>query len=165
MIEDRPIYYRDRLAGCSRTLPHLLSKIVLEWPFAIFSTCIFSITIYFGCLFYVGLPIGDFFYFWLQIFLTNEVAASFAGTVAALSPTMDIAISLGPMMLIMLFMFAGFLIIPSALPVYWRFTIRYLSFFTYSFAGLAQNCFLGTNNKEILNIYELLELSKWENTL
>eukprot|EP00121_Abeoforma_whisleri_P015005 Awhi_evm1s13833 len=163
MIQDRPVFYRERQAGCYKVLPHLISKIILEWPFSLVATFLFSVTIYFGCRFYIGFGIVQFLYFWACVFILNEAAAAFAATLAASSPNMEVAVSIAPMILVIQFIFAGFLIVRSALPVYWRYTARYLSFFTYGFAGLAQNSFEGTANQQLLVDYELTEITKWEN--
>eukprot|EP00122_Pirum_gemmata_P007582 Pgem_evm1s6962 len=164
MISDRDVFYKERSSGYYSVLPYFLSKIILEWPYALVTTLFFSVVIYFGCGYYhLQDDAGHFLFFWLIIFLLNEVAAAFAGFISAICPTIEVAIAVAPMLMILQFLFAGFLITVSKIPVYWRYTARYISFFTYSFSALAQNNFEGTEQEQMLETYELVELTKWEN--
>eukprot|EP00121_Abeoforma_whisleri_P004561 Awhi_evm1s4122 len=95
--------------------------------------------------------------------MIDLVASAFASFIAAFCSSLEVAIGLAPMLMVLQFLFSGFLITTSAMPVYWRYTLRYISLFTYSFAALAQNNFLGTKDEVLLHRYELLELSMWEN--
>lgn len=60
----------------------------------------------------------------------------------------------------MQFIFAGFLIVPSDMPAYWRYTVRYISFFTYGFGAVINNAFLGTPNEPLLIAYVRLSCSR-----
>eukprot|EP00122_Pirum_gemmata_P015306 Pgem_evm1s14305 len=66
------------------------------------------------------------------------------------------------MLLVLQFLFAGFFITTSNIPVYWRYTVRYMSFFTYAFSSLAQNCYEGSALEPLLNTYEI-KMNRWSN--
>eukprot|EP00122_Pirum_gemmata_P007041 Pgem_evm1s6451 len=169
MISDREVFYRERAVGSYSVLPHFLSKIILEWPYGIVVSLLFSIIVFFGCgfnnLFDNTGYADNFFIMWLIVFLVNEVAHGFATFISSFAPDINVAIGLAPMMMVIQFLFAGFLITASNIPVYWRYTMRYISFFTYGFAALSNNILQGTDQEGLLDKYELKDLTMWENVV
>lgn len=134
MIQERAVFYRERAAGAYRVLPYYMARVLIEYPFMLISTVLFSLILWFGC----GYPVdaGKFFIFALVVFLVSECSNAFAHTMAAISPSIEVATSAATTFLVTLLLFSGFLITYSDIPVYWHYTLRYLSFMAYAFAAM-----------------------------
>lgn len=50
-------------------------------------------------------------------------------------------------------LFSGFLLTTSKIPVYWQYTVRYLSWIAYAFQALGNNTFTGTPNEMVIPMY------------
>lgn len=161
MIQEREVFYRERAAGAYRVLPYYMSRVLIEYPFLVLATGFFSVVVWFGC----GYPTdaGKFFIFWLVVFLLGDAANAFAHTLSAFSPSVEVGTALAPVILVVFMLFSGFLLTTSAIPVYWRYTFRYLSFIAYGFAAVGNSTFSGTANESVIALYELDEYSVWTN--
>lgn len=161
MIQEREVFYRERAAGAYRVLPYYMSRVLIEYPFLVLATGFFSTVVWFGC----GYPTdaGKFFIFWLVVFLLGDAANAFAHTLSAFSPSVEVGTALAPVILVVFMLFSGFLLTTSAIPVYWRYTFRYLSFIAYGFAAVGNSTFSGTPNEAVIAMYELDEYSVWTN--
>jgi hypothetical protein len=151
LIQDRQVFYRERSAGAYRVGPYYWQRVLIELPFTIISSVIFTLIVWFGC----GYPTdaGKYFIFLLVVFLCGETASAFAHCLSALSPTVEVATAIAPMILIVMMLFSGFLLTTSKIPVYWQYTVRYLSWIAYAFQAIGNSTFTGTPNEMVIPMY------------
>jgi ABC-type multidrug transport system ATPase subunit/ABC-type multidrug transport system permease subunit len=137
-VEQKFVAFKHLDSKLFPAISYLSSWALVHLPIAIVETLIFS------CVLYpmVGLNLGfnhwAFFYF--QLLLANVAMASFFRIIALMSPTMEVAQTYpGPFIVIMI-LFAGFLISPDKMGglkfMYW------ISIFSYCLRSLCQNEFL-----------------------
>ena len=163
LIQEREVFYRERQSGAYRCLSYYFAKVLIDLPFTILSVIIYGSIIYWGC----GFPsdAGKYFIFLLGLFLVAEAASGFAHFVSAVSPTTEFATGIAPMVLILFLIFSGFLLTTSQIPVYWRYTVRYISFVAYGFQALGYSTFKNSYNEAVIPLYQLDEYSVATNLL
>jgi len=113
---------------------YFLSRCISELPNQIFFPFVFT-TI---CYWMVGLnpDPARFFMFAFLIILTSNTAYSMGYFISAVSPSVQVALALAPVVLIPFFLFGGFFINLDSIPIFLRW-LQYVSFFKYGFAGVA----------------------------
>jgi ATP-binding cassette, subfamily G (WHITE), eye pigment precursor transporter len=85
---------------------------------------------------------GRFFLFMLVIVLTSNCAFSLGYVISTATPTVQVALAIGPVVLLPFMIFGGFLINVNDIPKYF-YWLSYISFFKYGFEALATAHFEG----------------------
>ncbi|KKK12826.1 ABC multidrug transporter [Aspergillus rambellii] len=130
------------------------SQILSEIPYAITSAVVFFVVYYFM----VGLPLGFAAgYSFLMFFLFFLFATSWGQWIAALSADSMVAATLMPFFIIMCELFNGILQPHNNMPAFWKYTMYYLSPFTYWIGGVLTSVLRGMPvvcNKNELTIFQ-----------
>lgn len=157
----RPLYFRERNDGLFRPICFLMYLMAEECLVAIPVSFIVCTAMWFG----VGLA-GSYITWWLQFYLQFLCGVSSAYFLAALSPNIDTANALVPIYGVICMFFAGFLIIRTDMPWYWRW-LMYATPTFYGVSGQVQNFFSGDrdiiflNNQTVSNYYGVHLFSVW----
>ncbi|GKZ38311.1 hypothetical protein AbraIFM66950_010441 [Aspergillus brasiliensis] len=116
------------------------AQIISEIPYAIIGGTIFYILYYF----LVGLPLGFAAgYSYLMFFMFFLFATSWGQWIAALSADSLVAATLMPFFIIMCELFNGILQPHHNMPVFWKYTMYYLTPFTYWIGGVLTSVLRG----------------------
>ncbi|CAK8695533.1 unnamed protein product [Clavelina lepadiformis] len=134
-----PIFRREHFNGMYSTAVYFISKNLADLPTYLVLPFVYSIVVYF--MFGLFPTAAKFFIFYGFLALLANTCVSYGYMIACLSPSIGVAIALGPALLMPLLLLGGFFISASQIPVYliW---LKYLSWFFY------------TN--------ELLNINQWE---
>jgi ATP-binding cassette subfamily G (WHITE) protein 2 len=130
---DRPLFYRELADGCYSPLVYYLSKFVEEAFLCIFTSLIFSVTVFFG----VRLQ-GSFLVFASVYYLTTMNGICLAYAVAALVPNMDAANALLPTLVTFWMYFGGLFLLFDKIPSYLSWA-SWTSFLRYSWGAQMLN--------------------------
>ncbi|GBF95048.1 P-loop containing nucleoside triphosphate hydrolase [Raphidocelis subcapitata] len=150
LVLERRLFVRERHDGLYRVATYLAAKMLDELGVAAVGSVGMSAIVYFG----VGLQ-GSFLVFWLTYFATLCVGIALAYTIAALSPSMDIANAALPTYVGSLAFVSGFLIRFDDMPAPWRWYSR-ANPLAYAFTALMNNQF-GAVNPKFIGGHTLLE--------
>ncbi|GAB7362987.1 hypothetical protein MBLNU230_g3282t1 [Neophaeotheca triangularis] len=108
------------------------SQILAELPFTFIGAIIFFVVFYFM----VGLPLGvQAGYSFLMTLFFHLFSVSWGQWIAALSPDAMVAANLMPFFIIVCELFNGILRPPHQMPVFWQYTMYYITPFTYWIGG------------------------------
>lgn len=133
IFEERTTFVRERNDGLYRPVAYLILKLLEE--------AIVMIPVTIGvqaAIFYTLQLSGSFILFWLLYYILLNVGVLMAYSIAAASPTMDVANAAVPAYGMSLFFFCGLLIRVSEMPNYWRW-FTYTNFVTYAFFAFVRN--------------------------
>ena len=142
MISDRLLFYRERGANAYGALPYWVSTWVTQIPLVFLSTLGFSLVMYWM----VGFRAGAFGYYFYFMFAISLCGLFFSQFLAAVSQSSEMALTITPLFLLIIILFAGFLVAIPAFPawlVYWG---PYISFMRWAFQGLVLNEFDGNTH-------------------
>nr|CAD7598245.1 unnamed protein product [Timema genevievae] len=138
-----PVFKREHFNGMYRTDVYFLCKTIAEIPVFIVIPVIFiSISYYM-----IGLSPGPE-RFWMAVFiltLTANVATSFGYFISCVSSNVDMALTIGPPVIIPFLLFGGFLLNNSSVPIYFKW-LSYLSWFKYANEALLINQWEGVDH-------------------
>ena len=150
LVEERPIFIRERLDACYRVLSYALHKVILESVAGGLAAIIYCPAIYFAC----GLAPGmeSFFFFVLCVWVINVAGVMSTLFVAAASPSVEVAGAAVPLLMTLNFFVSGFMILPSNIPGWWRWLYR-VSFAQWGFSALAVSQFEGRTFTECEEIH------------
>lgn len=131
-----PVFIKEHKLGMYRTSVYFLSKTLAELPWYVVSTFIFSAITYWM----VGLKetAAAFFIFCGLMQLVTQCALSFGYFVSAISPTVQVATSMGPPLIMPFMLFGGFFIKDESVPDYFIW-LKWVSWFKYSNENLQVN--------------------------
>jgi hypothetical protein len=131
-----PVFLKEHKLGMYRTSVYFLSKTVAELPWYIASCFVYCIIIYWM----TGLrdDAGSFFIFVAIIQLVSQCSLSFGYLISAISPTVQVATSIGPPLMMPFLLFGGFFIKDKSIPDYFIW-LKYLSWWKYAFEALQVN--------------------------
>lgn len=124
-----PLFRREHFNGMYSTLAYYLSKNVAELPMYFVLPLIYSSIVYFMIGLYPGA--AQFFIFYGVMVLLINTCVSFGYWVSCMSPTVTIALAIGPPMIMPLLLFGGFFLSADSVPVYFIW-LKYLSWFLYT---------------------------------
>jgi len=133
---ERVLSLRERAAGTYHVSAYFLAKSLAESLTQLISPVTFSCIIYF--LIGLQLNAGKFFIFVIFMVLCYFAAISAALAVSTLSRTVDMAVTILPMILEIFRLFGGFFLPPAKLPLYYSW-IDALSYVKYSYVGVSLN--------------------------
>ncbi|CAL5869958.1 uncharacterized protein PFLUO_LOCUS4191 [Penicillium psychrofluorescens] len=132
---------REGPSGVYSWVAFCTAQIVSEIPYAIVGAVVFYVPYYF----IVGLPLGFAAgYSFLMFFLFFLFATSWGQWIAALSADSLVAATLMPFFIIMCELFNGVLRPHSQMPAFWKFTMYYITPFTYWIGGVLTAVLRGT---------------------
>ncbi|KAJ3643839.1 hypothetical protein Zmor_026525 [Zophobas morio] len=139
------VFLREHRNGMYRTDIYFLCKTIAECP--IFITMPLILTAI--CYFLIGLnPNGPRFFIACGILvLVANVATSFGYMISCASPSITVALSVGPSLIIPFMLFGGFFLNISSIPVYLQW-VSYLSWFRYGNGALLINQWLNVTEIE-----------------
>lgn len=138
MCNDRILFYRERSAGAYKTLPYMITSVVVNLPVLVLTSCMFSSIYYFMIGFYM--EADAFLYFLLIIFMCQFTGFQFAQLLAAAAENAQVALAIFPGAFVFFNIFAGFLIHIPDVPVYWSWA-PVASFARWAIQGLVLNEF------------------------
>ncbi|KAL4893646.1 ABC-2 type transporter-domain-containing protein [Aspergillus ambiguus] len=131
---------REGPSGVYGWVAFCTAQIVAEIPYAITGGVIFYVIYYF----IVGLPLGFAAgYSFLMFFLFFLFATSWGQWIAALSADSMVAATLMPFFIIMCELFNGILQPHQNMPVFWKYTMYYMTPFTYWIGGVLTSVLRG----------------------
>ena len=137
---DRAILMRERASAMYRVLPSYSAKFVSLLPFSLFLLLLFCIPLYF----IAGLTMPfDRLLVFLVVLLALRLAAMAMGLfIASISPSLQISQIIGPLLIVIFFIFGGNLANSNEITWILRW-IQYISMIFYSYQALCQNEFDG----------------------
>ncbi|KAL4783892.1 ABC-2 type transporter-domain-containing protein [Aspergillus varians] len=131
---------REGPSGAYGWVAFCTAQIFAEIPYAVISAVIFFVLYYFT----VGLPLGFAAgYSFLMFFLFFLFATSWGQWIAALSADSMIAATLMPFFIIMCELFNGILQPHQNMPAVWKYTVYYVTPFTYWIGGVLTSVLRG----------------------
>ncbi|KAJ5549700.1 hypothetical protein N7461_004398 [Penicillium sp. DV-2018c] len=132
---------REGPSGVYGWVSFCTAQIVSEIPYSVVGGVVFFLLYYFM----VGLPLGFAAgYCFLMFFLFFLFATSWGQWIAALSSDSMIAATLMPFFIIMCELFNGILRPQSQMPAFWKYTMYYITPFTYWIGGVLASVLRGT---------------------
>lgn len=137
---DRAILMRERASAMYRVLPGYSAKFISLLPFSLFLLLLFALPLYF----ITGLTMPfDRLLVFLVILLALRFAAMAMGLfIASVSPSLQISQIIGPLLIVVFFIFGGNLANSNEITWILRW-IQYISMVFYSYQALCQNEFDG----------------------
>lgn len=137
-VEGRSVFYRETASGTYKPVAHHVAVGVVELPFTVFSTTIFSLVFYF----LVGLDSGSFFYFFLAIQLLYVMAVMFGIMLSSILPDAATAANMENVIFSVFQVVSGFFITKPQLRPWWKWT-TWINPFSYYLSGIIQNQMAG----------------------
>ncbi|BDA51445.1 ABC transporter G family member 36 [Coccomyxa sp. Obi] len=125
---ERTVFYRERAAGYYSEYPFAAAQAIVELPYLLVQSCLFSVTTYF--MVYFEMNAGKFFWYVLFIFLTLAFFTFYGMMTVSL-----VASIVSSTFYAMFFLFAGFIVPQSQMPPWWAW-YSYLNPLSYSIQGL-----------------------------
>ncbi|XP_023332555.1 protein white [Eurytemora carolleeae] len=137
-----PIFLREHFNGMYRIDTYFLTKQLVDLPLFIVEPTIFLTILYFM----VGLErTPEQFFFALGIvLLVVQVVISLGYFLSCVAPNVNIALAIGPVIIIPVMLFGGFFLDTSN--VGWLVWMKYLSWFNYAYSTLIINQWSGVTN-------------------
>lgn len=131
-----PVFLREHFNGMYRTDVYFICKTMAEVPIFLLMPFVFTCIMYYV----VGLnpAFNHFLLCILIIVLVSTAATSFGYLVSCISPTVTIALSVGPPVIIPFLLFGGFFLNVGSIPPYFQW-LSYLSWFKYGTEALYIN--------------------------
>eukprot|EP01137_Pigoraptor_chileana_P016273 Opistho-2@5738 len=140
LLEDRVLYYRENGSACYRPISYFLSSWVVDLPFSLLGTVVFSVVLYYAVGFNPAFE--AFIYFNVMLAVTQEIGVTFGQVIACVSRNLDMATAAMNTVFTIWILFSGFGINPASMPKFWLWAY-YTSFFRYAMEGLSGNEFDG----------------------
>ncbi|EIE18006.1 putative pleiotropic drug resistance protein 3 [Coccomyxa subellipsoidea C-169] len=130
---ERTVFYRERAAGYYSEYPFAAAQAIVELPYLLVQSILFSVTTYF--MVYFEINAGKFFWYVLFIFLTLAFFTFYGMMTVSLVPNIQVASIVSSTFYAMFFLFAGFIVPQSQMPPWWSW-YSYLNPLSYSIQGL-----------------------------
>lgn len=151
LIEERPVFLRERHDACYRVLSYVLHKIIIEGVTGIFAVLIFCPIVYWSCN--LQDHIYSYIFFNLTLWTLNFAAVMLTLAVASASPNVEIAGAAVPLVMTLNFFCGGFMVLSDKIPVWWKWLYQ-ISYVQWGFSALMINQFEG---QEFPQCYSLSE--------
>ena len=135
-----PVLWKEHFSGMYRVWVYFLSRTLTELPFFIIFPFSFAVVVYFM----TGLAIdaSRFFIYYLIVTLVGNAALSLGYLASAISPSITVALAIGPLLMFPFIIFGGLFSQAGSL-VPWLSWIEYISWFKYGFEALMVNEWVG----------------------
>ena len=143
MISDRLLFYRERGAHAYGAVPYWISTWITQIPLVSVTTLCFSVVVYW----LVGFRSGAFGFYFYFMFMISLCGLFFSQFLAAVSESSEMALTLTPLFLLVIILFAGFLVAVPNFPDWLGYWGPYISFMRWAFQGLVLNEF--ENNSDL----------------
>ncbi|KAF5309443.1 hypothetical protein D9619_012478 [Psilocybe cf. subviscida] len=136
-LEERAAYYRETKNGLYTTLPFVLSNTLVNIPFLLACTIVFTLICYWA----IGLHSGaaPFFRFVAFLFLAIFTAETQALLVASLLPIFVAALAIAAFLNGFWMSVGGYFIKARSLPRFWFFSFHYMDYQKYAFELLTNS--------------------------
>lgn len=131
-----PVFLKEHKLGMYRTDVYFICKTLAELPWYILSSFLFATIVYFMTDF--GVDAAKFFVFAGILQLITQCSLSFGYFVSAIAPTVQVATSIGPPLMMPFLLFGGFFVKDESIPDYFIW-LKFLSWFKYAFECLQIN--------------------------
>ena len=140
LIEERPVFLRERHDACYRVISYVMHKIIIEGVTGIAAVLIFSPIVYWSCS--LTDHVYSYIFFNITLWTLNFAAVMLTLAVASASPNVEIAGAAVPLVMTLNFFCGGFMVLADKLPVWWKwlYTISYVQ---WGFSALMVNQFEG----------------------
>mmetsp|Transcript_344 Transcript_344/g.834 ORF Transcript_344/g.834 Transcript_344/m.834 type:complete len:259 (+) Transcript_344:3-779(+) len=154
---ERAVLLRERASATYRVTSYVVGKTLAEIPRSVLFVLGFCVVVYFM----IGLrsTAGAFFYFFVVIWLVENIAASLTLALATFAPDPQVSSAVVPVFIIFNMLFAGYFIGADSIPSFLRW-IKWLSFLFYALQGLIHNEFNGTKAIDEVNDFLGLDVSQ-----
>ncbi|CAN0433874.1 unnamed protein product [Ascophyllum nodosum] len=131
---EMPVFLREHDSGAYKVGSYFFGRTLAEIPIQVIFPALFSAIVYL----LVGFPLkaAPFFLFMLFVVLTSNAAISLGYVVSALAKNVDVALALGPMILMPFIIFGGLLINLEEIPDYFVW-FSVFSFVQYGYKGIS----------------------------
>ncbi|KAK7601642.1 hypothetical protein V9T40_009083 [Parthenolecanium corni] len=131
-----PVFLREHFNGMYRTDVYFICKTFAELPVFVAIPILFTCVTYFA----IGLNpgISHFLICVLIVVLVSTAASSFGYLISCVSPTVTVALSIGPPLIIPFLLFGGFFLNVGSIPPYFEW-LSYFSWFKYGTEALYVN--------------------------
>lgn len=135
-IEGRELFLRERGAGCYSPIAYFLATSLVEVPLNCFWPLVLSLV----CYWMIGLAdsLAHFGLLVVVLMLVSNVAGGMLLAAGSVSPSMKAAQVVAPLTIVVQFLFAGYFVRLSSLPVFYIW-LKYVSFFRYAYEVLVSN--------------------------
>ncbi|XP_004349233.2 ATP-binding cassette transporter [Capsaspora owczarzaki ATCC 30864] len=140
LLEERAVYLSQRKAKYFQPFAYFMAVNIADLPILFIEGSLFSVMVYF----IVGLQAeaGAFFYFYFMAVAAALWSTTLSRGLSAVMPSFNIANAVIPSIIVMFFLFAGFLLPPDAIRNFWIW-MYWISPMHYAIEGLALNEFSG----------------------
>mmetsp|Transcript_12335 Transcript_12335/g.23240 ORF Transcript_12335/g.23240 Transcript_12335/m.23240 type:complete len:777 (+) Transcript_12335:495-2825(+) len=140
LIEERPVFFRERHDACYRVISYVLHKIIIEGVTGIGAVLIFCPIVYWSCS--LQDHIYSYIFFNLTLWTLNFAAVMLTLAVASASPNVEIAGAAVPLVMTLNFFCGGFMVLADKIPVWWKWLYQ-ISYVQWGFSALMINQFEG----------------------
>ncbi|BDA47821.1 probable pleiotropic drug resistance protein 1 [Coccomyxa sp. Obi] len=130
---ERSVFYRERAAGYYGELPFALAQTLVEIPYLLVQSVLYSCTTYF--MIYFAIDAAKFFWYLFFIFLTLSFFTYYGMMAVSISPNVQVAAIISSTFYSGWFLLAGFIIPRPRIPGWWIW-FHYLDPLTYTVEGL-----------------------------
>jgi energy-coupling factor transporter ATP-binding protein EcfA2 len=132
---ERPVFYRELAAGAYTPIPFALAQVLVEIPYVLVQTALYSIVTYF--LIGFDYNAAKFFWYFLFTVLTLLFFTYYGMMSVAISPNIQLAAIMSSSVYSVWFIFAGFFIPYASMPVWWSwfYWLNPLSYMLYGIIG------------------------------
>ncbi|CAG9464483.1 unnamed protein product [Pedinophyceae sp. YPF-701] len=135
LVQERPLFYRERSDGCYTTLTYCMYKVTEEMLIGVVAALPFSLLVFYP----LGLS-GSVVLFWLTLSGVHHCATGFSLMVASVSRSLEVATSVVPGVYVIFMLMCGFMIAVDDIPPYYSWIPR-INFVAYSWGGMMKNQF------------------------
>eukprot|EP00917_Polyrhabdina_sp_WS-2016_P023340 GHVP01050571.1.p1 GENE.GHVP01050571.1~~GHVP01050571.1.p1 ORF type:complete len:670 (+),score=88.28 GHVP01050571.1:55-2064(+) len=132
-VNQKPIVLREKDASIYSLITFYVSKLTSDFPFQLLLPTVFT-TIIWYCIGLNDDPLRWLEAVWVS-FLSTQALTSFGYFVAAVAPTVAVALALAPLVLLPFFIVSGFVISLDSLAPFWIW-LEVISPIRYGFAGM-----------------------------
>lgn len=131
-----PVFLREHFNGMYRADVYFLCKTLAETPIFLLIPALFTAVVYY----IIGLnpALSHFILCILIVILVSNAATSFGYLISCASPSVTVALSIGPPLIIPFLLFGGFFLNVGSIPPYFEW-LSYLSWFKYGTEALYIN--------------------------
>ncbi|EIE18194.1 putative pleiotropic drug resistance protein 3 [Coccomyxa subellipsoidea C-169] len=130
---ERSVFYRERAAGYYSELPFALAQTLVEVPYLLVQTVLYSCITYF--MIYFEINAAKFFWYLFFTFLTLSFFTYYGMMAVSISPNVQVAAIISSTFYSAWFLLAGFIIPRPRIPGWWIW-FHYLDPLTYTVEGL-----------------------------
>ena len=140
LVEERPVFLRERHDACYRVVSYALHKIVIEGMAGAGAVLLFSPIVYWS----FGLHEDFYAYMFLNLALwtLNFAAVMLTLAVASASPNVEIAGAAVPLVMTLNFFVGGFMVLADKIPSWWKWLYK-ISYVQWGYSALMINQFQG----------------------